>query len=308
MLNIQQQFINYNRSARSSKPIYIVIHDTGSPKSTAQNNHDYFAGGNRGASADFFVDSNNIIQIIDTDKYYSWAVGDGHGMYGITNANSVSIEMCINENNQPTDETINNTIDLVRYLMDKYNIGIEKTIRHYDCSHKICPNCFSDNNWARWYDFKNKLVNGSSVSGKWIYQDSKWWYKHSDGSYSKDVWEKIDNKWYLFDSEGYMLYDWKKNGTDWYYLGESNDGSMKTGWQYDKKDNKWYYFNDDGVMQTGWVKVSDEWYYLDHTGAMQTGWIKDNGKDYLLYSNGAMVHDTQAYGYKFDSNGVATKL
>ncbi|MFR2890849.1 MAG: surface protein PspC, partial [Clostridium butyricum] len=40
----------------------------------------------------------------------------------------------------------------------------------------------------------------------------------------------------------------------------------------------------------------------------QTGWIKDYGKDYLLYSNGVMVHDTVLYGYRFESNGVATKI
>ena len=41
---------------------------------------------------------------------------------------------------------------------------------------------------------------------------------------------------------------------------------------------------------------------------MQTGWIKDDGKDYLLYSNGVMVHHTVFYGYRFKSNGVATKI
>ena len=145
MLDIQKQFINYNKSSRSANPIYIVVHDTGSPNSTAQNNHDYFAGGDRSASADYFVDSNNIIQIIDTDNFYSWQVGDGGGKYGISNKNSVGIEMCIGSDSMPTDATINNTIDLVRYLMSKYGISIDNVVRHYDASHKICPNCFSTN-------------------------------------------------------------------------------------------------------------------------------------------------------------------
>jgi glucan-binding YG repeat protein len=41
---------------------------------------------------------------------------------------------------------------------------------------------------------------------------------------------------------------------------------------------------------------------------MQTGWINDNGKDYCLYSSGTMIHDCDMYGYRFDSNGEATKL
>jgi GH25 family lysozyme M1 (1,4-beta-N-acetylmuramidase) len=152
------------------------------------------------------------------------------------------------------------------------------------------------------------LVN-TTIAGTWIYENNKWWYKHSDGSYTKNGWEKINNEWYLFDSEGYMEYDWKKNGNNWYYLGNSNDGAMKYGWIL--INNKWYYFGDknDGTMKTGWQKIDGNWYYFDKTsGAMQTGWIQDNGKWYCLYSNGSMIHDTTAYGYRFDSNGVATKM
>jgi N-acetylmuramoyl-L-alanine amidase len=307
MLDIQQQIISYNKSARSSAPIYIVIHDTGDAGASAQNEHDYFSGGNRGASADFFVDSNNIIQIIDTDNNYSWHCGDGAGAYGITNRNSLGIEMCLEKDGYPSYVTVSNTLDLVRYLINKYNIDINHVVRHYDASRKCCPCSFSSNNWARWFDFKNEISN-QSVSGQWIQQDRKWWYKHSDGSYTKDSWEKIDGRWYLFDTQGWMLYDWKYDNENWYYLGESNDGSMKTGWIFDKNYSKWYYLDENGVMQKGWVKVQNEWYYMDSTGAMVTGWIKDKDKDYLLYSDGKMAHDTTLYGFKFDSNGVATKL
>lgn len=30
----------------------------------------------------------------------------------------------------------------------------------------------------------------------------KWSYIHGDGSFTKENWEKIDNKWYYFDFEG----------------------------------------------------------------------------------------------------------
>jgi N-acetylmuramoyl-L-alanine amidase len=309
MLEIQKQFIDYNKSARSIAPQYIVIHSTGNANDTAQNNHDYFAGGDRQASADFFVDDNNIIQIIDTDSFYSWNCGDGHGINGVFNYNCLGIEMCGTDNGNISDTTINNTLDLVRYLMDKYNIGIDNVWSHHMVSGKDCPSQFSSNNWARWYDFKNKLANGSSTNGTWEIQDGKWWYKYSDGSYAKDCWEKINNKWYLFDSQGYMLYDWKSDEGKWYYLGDNNDGAMKTGWVYDKNLGHWYYMDANGVMQKGWVKVEDKWYYLNQDGSMQTGWITDSdGKQYLLYSDGSMAHDTQIYGYSIDSHGVAIKL
>lgn len=152
------------------------------------------------------------------------------------------------------------------------------------------------------------LIDNVTKSGEWIIKNSKWWYRHDDGSYTKNGWEKIDGKWYLFDSDGWMLYDWKKNGNNWYYLGRSNDGSMKSGWLL--QNNKWYYLgdSDDGAMKTGWQKIDDKWYYFDTSGAMQTGWIKDGDKYYCLYSSGEMIASTVAYGYRFDSNGVAIKL
>lgn len=162
MLSIQKQLINYNFSKRNGEIKYIVVHDVGAV-STAQNNRDYFAGGNRNASADFFVDSNNIIQIIDYHKNYSWAVGDGRGKNGITNSNSVSIEMCLESNMQPSEETIQNTLDLVKYLMNELNIPIDRVVRHYDASFKNCPQSFSANNWAKWQEFKARL-GGTTVS------------------------------------------------------------------------------------------------------------------------------------------------
>ena len=312
MKEIQKQFINYNRSVRSVNLSFIVIHDTGDPGASAQNEQKYFSGGDRQASADFFVDSDNIIQIIDTDNYYSWHCGDGHGTYGITNSNSLGIEMCIDSNGEPTEETINNTLDLIKYLMNKYSIDIDNVARHYDASRKTCPNSLMSNNWARWYDFKDKL-SSPAISGEWVFnpQKNKWWYKHSNGTFTKDGWEKINNKWYLFDSEGWMLYDWKYVDSKWYYLNPVSDGTqgeMKTGWIFDKNYSKWYYCDEVGAMKLGWQKINNEWYYFDTSGAMQTGWIKDGGKDYMLYSTGEMVSNIDYVGYRFTSDGVANKL
>jgi GH25 family lysozyme M1 (1,4-beta-N-acetylmuramidase) len=152
------------------------------------------------------------------------------------------------------------------------------------------------------------LLNNTTIPGSWLEDKptSRWWYKHEDGSYTKDGWELIDGKWYLFDYNGWILYDWKKEGNSWYYLGGANDGSMKTGWIL--TDNKWYYFNNSGAMQSGWQEINDTWYYLDHTGAMQTGWIHEDNKDYCLYSDGSMIHDCDMYGYHFDEHGVAIKI
>lgn len=154
--------------------------------------------------------------------------------------------------------------------------------------------------------FNEYCLADRTIAGQWIYEQDKWWYKHNDGSYTKNGWEKIKGKWYLFDEKGWMLYDWKYTDENWYYLGDRNDGSMKTGWILE--NGQWYYLNESGTMYIGWLKYKNIWYFLKENGQMATGWIQDKGKWYLLDSQGAMYSDCIAYGYKFDKDGVATKI
>ena len=39
---------------------------------------------------------------------------------------------------------------------------------------------------------------------EWIQSGSRWWYKHADGSYTTNGWEKINGTWYYFDQAGWM--------------------------------------------------------------------------------------------------------
>lgn len=157
MPTIQKKQIKYNTSKRNSPIKYLLIHDTQNNGGTAQNHFDYFNNTNRGASADYFVDSSNIIEISNPDVYYTWHCGDGHGKYGITNSNSIGIEMCLEKDGSISTNTQNNTINLVRYLMKKYNVPKDNVLRHYDASRKICPKNLSLQDWKAWNDFKSKI-------------------------------------------------------------------------------------------------------------------------------------------------------
>ena len=151
--------IKYNRSNRGGTPIrYIVVHDTGNPSrgANATAHYNYFNGGDRSSSADFFVDDTQVLCVNDYYKYYTWHCGDGRGKYGITNRNSVGIEFCINVDSD-RDKTLERTAQLVRELMQELNIPIERVVRHYDASRKNCPQSMSGNGWAQWYKFKEKL-------------------------------------------------------------------------------------------------------------------------------------------------------
>lgn len=162
MLPIKQNLTTVNYNSMSGKVNkYIVVHYTGNTTDTAYNNTRYFKSENRNASAHYFVDDNNIYQcVLDKDK--SWhcgdklKVGNGGAWYGkCTNSNSIGIEMCCT-NNDVSQTTVNNTIELVKYLMVKYNIPASNVIRHYDVTNKMCPAPMV-NNPVRWAEFKNNL-------------------------------------------------------------------------------------------------------------------------------------------------------
>jgi N-acetylmuramoyl-L-alanine amidase len=165
MLPIDKYQIPFNTSKRTSPIEWIVIHDTGNTKvgANALANYNYFNTGSRQSSADIFIDDRNIVQINDYNVRYTWAVGDGKGKYGITNNNSISIEICINSDGD-YEKAVSNTVDLVKYLMVELNIPIERVVRHYDASRKNCPASMNNGSWEQWYIFKDKLIRGDIMT------------------------------------------------------------------------------------------------------------------------------------------------
>lgn len=157
---IEVQISKYNHSSGNDVK-FIVVHDTGNYKDTAKANAHYFGGGDRQASAHYFVDENCIVQVVEESEA-SWHCGDGGMKYGIGNHNSISIEMC-NSGGYIAEKTIGNTLELTKHLMKKYNVPIENVVRHYDASRKICPNNMSANDWEKWKEFKSKLAEDSSL-------------------------------------------------------------------------------------------------------------------------------------------------
>ena len=151
--------IAYNRTARKEKPKYIVVHDTGnrSEGANADAHFIYYNGGDRKSSADIFVDDTKILKVNDYHTYYTWHCGDGKGKYGITNANSVGVEICINSDGD-YDKAVKKAVIAVRTLMAELDIPIERVVRHYDASRKLCPATMSADNWKSWKQFKELLV------------------------------------------------------------------------------------------------------------------------------------------------------
>ena len=175
MLNIEKKQIAYNRTKRTSEIRYIVIHDTQNKAkgANADAHFNYFNGGNRSSSADFFVDDKKILQVNDYTKYCTWQVGDGKGKYGITNQNSVGIEICINADGD-YDKAFKNAVELTKHLMKELNIPAERVVRHYDASRKNCPASMSANSWAKWEEFKEAIMD------KKVFLDTKGHFAEKD--------------------------------------------------------------------------------------------------------------------------------
>ena len=134
----------------------------------------------RKASADFCVDDRDMVQFNpDLHNYYCWAVGDGNGKYGVTNKNSISIEICSSLKKGTsaavpnhsgwyfTDAALENAVKLSRYLMKKYNIPIDRVIRHYDASRKSCPGLVGWNDGTLYKEDGSKTKEKNN-SNEWI--------------------------------------------------------------------------------------------------------------------------------------------
>jgi N-acetylmuramoyl-L-alanine amidase len=198
-MTINKKQIAYNKTKRSQKPVYIVIHDTGNTgKGANANAHfNYFNGGDRQSSADFFVDNTQVLQVNDYNAYYTWHCGDGAGKYGITNANSIGIEICVNSDGN-YDVAFQNAVALTKQLMSELNIPIERVVRHYDASRKNCPASMSNNNWLLWHTFKAQLVVNTELTSV---NDIVWELAHRGIISDSDLWlEKLEK-----DSNAYWL-------------------------------------------------------------------------------------------------------
>lgn len=155
----------YNISKRTLPVKYIVVHYTGSGTSkagSAKANCQYFGRADRQASAHYFIDDGGIWEYANPKEYYTWHCGDGHGKYGITNANSIGIEVCQNHDLPFTETEKRYLTELVLLLMNRFGVSAEHVVRHYDASRKMCPLYYAKRQ-AEWDKLK-KAITGHKTT------------------------------------------------------------------------------------------------------------------------------------------------
>lgn len=161
---------NYGGTRDAGKIQYLVIHYTGNDGDTALSNARYFQDNVVKASAHYFVDDGMVCRSV-TELRTAWAVGGkkwadcaatgGGTLYGVvTNVNSISVELCDTRTDGvygASDETLENAIDLCREIMKRYEIPIERVVRHFDVTGKHCPAYMMDE--TVWHAFKACLAS-----------------------------------------------------------------------------------------------------------------------------------------------------
>lgn len=175
-MNIIKMLTKKNCYVGENKPAYVVIHETDnwSKGADAKAHATAMKNGNLAGTVHYYVDSKNVYQTLD-HRDGAWAVGDGKGKYGITNRNSINIEICVNPE---TDyyKAVDKAEQLAAVLLKQYGWGIDRLKRHYDASRKHCPRRIIDE--GMWEKFKKKTKEYMSGSGS--DQESK---KPVGGSY-----------------------------------------------------------------------------------------------------------------------------
>lgn len=177
---------------------YLVLHYTGNNGDTAAANAAYFQSNVVKASAHYFVDDTTVFQSVP-DLTTAWSVGGtkwtdcaatgGGTMYGkITNANSLSVELCGTAGDGAcgaSEATLANAAALCRELMDRYSIPIENVYRHFDVTGKHCPAYMMDA--LVWQTFKTRLKTAPAKADDAFCQQMDRWLAQRSAAAPADV-------------------------------------------------------------------------------------------------------------------------
>lgn len=146
-----------------NKVNYITVHQTGntSKGANAKVHANLQSNGNaRSASWHYQVDDKEAYQSFEDDAQ-CWHAGDGQGP---GNTQSVAVEICINSDGN-YKKSVQNGAELVKQLLDKHNLSIDKVKQHADWSNKNCPaQIRGGKDGIKWADFI-KMVEGKSTGG-----------------------------------------------------------------------------------------------------------------------------------------------
>lgn len=189
-------------------PNYVVIHETDnwSKGANARAHATAMKNGNLDGTVHYYVDSQECYQTLEHQDG-AWAVGDGHGRYGISNLNSINIEICVNpESDYYT--AVDRAARLAAMLLNQYGWDTSHLKRHYDASRKHCPRRILDEGlWDNFVkctaSYMKKQGGGAAPAAAPLYRVRKTW---TDSKSQVGAYSVLDNAKRNCPS-GYSVYD-----------------------------------------------------------------------------------------------------
>ncbi|MBC5668236.1 MULTISPECIES: N-acetylmuramoyl-L-alanine amidase family protein [Eubacterium] len=151
---IDSQIIDVDGASRNGYKLKgikdIVVHYVGNPGTTAQQNHDFYAGDQSNVSSHFVVGlDGEIIQCIPINE---WSAASNW-----RNNDTISIEVCHpDETGKFKKKTYSSLVKLVAWLENVCDIDESHVIRHYDITKKECPRYFVQHE-DKWKTFKKNV-------------------------------------------------------------------------------------------------------------------------------------------------------
>ena len=219
-MNIQKMISKKNCYIGQNQPKYVVIHETDnwSKGAGARAHATAMKNGNLAGTVHYYVDSKEIYQTLEHQDG-AWAVGDGKGKYGITNRNSINIEICVNpESNYYI--AVEKTAELAAMLLNQYGWDTGHLKRHYDASRKHCPRRILDE--GLWENFEQRVLTymhknpDKKPAAKHLYRVRKGWknIKSQLGAYEilENAKKNCPVGYYVYDEKGKRVWGNPKAG------------------------------------------------------------------------------------------------
>ena len=156
---VTQELLPINEYSRPGEKLTavngVVVHYTGNPGTTAEQNRSYFAGlaetGETYASSNFVIGlEGEVLECVPLDEV-AYASSQ-------RNYDTLSIEVCHpDDTGEFTQASYDALVKLVQWLVDTYGLEQDQILRHYDVTGKECPRYYVQHPEA-WEAFLDDLI------------------------------------------------------------------------------------------------------------------------------------------------------
>ena len=156
---VERQLLPVNEYSRPGEKLTavngVVVHYTGNPGTTAEQNRSYFAG--LAQSGETYASSNVVIglegEILECVPLDEVAYASSQRNY-----DTLSIEVCHpDDTGEFTQASYDALVKLVQWLVDTYGLERDQILRHYDVTGKECPRYYVQHPEA-WEAFLDDLT------------------------------------------------------------------------------------------------------------------------------------------------------